>query len=611
MNLILHGSWHRGAFFVWGEASEPAPRPRGRKPRIPAHPHAAPPDALRATLARLVPHGDWDGAPMATRTALLPSTADAPQLPPWLIADEGERAEAEPLPVTLEGERPGVGCALGAGPAGRPARWRREPAGSGAQICATGAWSPSWGWSCWPSTNTCPAWPRTRGSTGPSGCRCWTTPATGRGCERWPRPCRPSAGRCSTGTTRPTPTMRPAPHVLLDDFLKRLVDRAVRDWGRRQPGPAPQSAGGRGRRLVVGAVGRRRRTIEVPVGPAPRAWPACSTPGRRGWASCGAQAEAAFRLCFRLEPPEVDAGDRRRCARPTGPCATCSRPATTPACWCPPSRCGAARGGTLRILDRKFEGAQERLLAGLGLAGRLFPPIMTSLRTARPEACTLTVDEAYAFLREVGAAAGGQRLWRAGAALVGQARRAAGRAGQAQGRGQHRRQRHPQPGFAGAVRLGAGPGRRAADPRGVRAAGGAQDAAGAGARPVGAAAARPDRGGHRLLGEETQPGRDAAARCPGHGPGRGRGGRRAAAARRRDLGLAGRPAGSSCRPATGWHELPPPDGFVGELRPYQVRGYSWLAFLRRWGLGACLADDMGLGKTIQAIALLLREREAR
>jgi SNF2 family DNA or RNA helicase len=56
-------------------------------------------------------------------------------------------------------------------------------------------------------------------------------------------------------------------------------------------------------------------------------------------------------------------------------------------------------------------------------------------------------------------------------------------------------------------------------------------------------------------------------------------------------------------------ELPPPDGFVGQLRPYQVRGYSWLAFLRRWGLGACLADDMGLGKTIQAIALLLQERE--
>src|SRR5207248_731967 len=56
-----------------------------------------------------------------------------------------------------------------------------------------------------------------------------------------------------------------------------------------------------------------------------------------------------------------------------------------------------------------------------------------------------------------------------------------------------------------------------------------------------------------------------------------------------------------------FEELAPPDGFHGTLRPYQVRGYSWLAFLRRWGLGACLADDMGLGKTIQALALLQRE----
>jgi SNF2 family DNA or RNA helicase len=52
-------------------------------------------------------------------------------------------------------------------------------------------------------------------------------------------------------------------------------------------------------------------------------------------------------------------------------------------------------------------------------------------------------------------------------------------------------------------------------------------------------------------------------------------------------------------------EEPVPGGFHGTLRPYQVRGYSWLTFLRRHGMGACLADDMGLGKTIQALALLL------
>ena len=53
--------------------------------------------------------------------------------------------------------------------------------------------------------------------------------------------------------------------------------------------------------------------------------------------------------------------------------------------------------------------------------------------------------------------------------------------------------------------------------------------------------------------------------------------------------------------------LAPPQGLEGSLRPYQLTGYSWLAFLQRWGLGACLADDMGLGKTIQTLALLQRD----
>ncbi|BAI92195.1 DEAD/DEAH box helicase [Arthrospira platensis] len=48
-----------------------------------------------------------------------------------------------------------------------------------------------------------------------------------------------------------------------------------------------------------------------------------------------------------------------------------------------------------------------------------------------------------------------------------------------------------------------------------------------------------------------------------------------------------------------------PPTFKGELRPYQARGAGWLNFLQEWGLGACLADDMGLGKTIELMAFLL------
>ena len=52
-----------------------------------------------------------------------------------------------------------------------------------------------------------------------------------------------------------------------------------------------------------------------------------------------------------------------------------------------------------------------------------------------------------------------------------------------------------------------------------------------------------------------------------------------------------------------------PASFRGELRPYQALGVGWLAFLERWGLGACLADDMGLGKTIELIAFLVHLQE--
>ncbi|WP_028609969.1 DEAD/DEAH box helicase [Paenibacillus harenae] len=52
-----------------------------------------------------------------------------------------------------------------------------------------------------------------------------------------------------------------------------------------------------------------------------------------------------------------------------------------------------------------------------------------------------------------------------------------------------------------------------------------------------------------------------------------------------------------------------PDTFLGELRPYQHQGVSWLLFLRRFGLGGVLADDMGLGKTIQFMAYLVYIKE--
>ena len=58
------------------------------------------------------------------------------------------------------------------------------------------------------------------------------------------------------------------------------------------------------------------------------------------------------------------------------------------------------RGQTARFLTRRFDQPQERVLAALGRASRVFPPIEGSLRTARPEACALSTREAADLVRD-------------------------------------------------------------------------------------------------------------------------------------------------------------------------------------------------------------------
>ncbi|HZQ82519.1 MAG TPA: DEAD/DEAH box helicase [Gaiellaceae bacterium] len=55
--------------------------------------------------------------------------------------------------------------------------------------------------------------------------------------------------------------------------------------------------------------------------------------------------------------------------------------------------------------------------------------------------------------------------------------------------------------------------------------------------------------------------------------------------------------------------LPTPPGMEFALYQFQESGHGWLRLLGDLGIGCVLADDMGLGKTVQAIAMLLSERE--
>ncbi len=56
-------------------------------------------------------------------------------------------------------------------------------------------------------------------------------------------------------------------------------------------------------------------------------------------------------------------------------------------------------------------------------------------------------------------------------------------------------------------------------------------------------------------------------------------------------------------------EPPIPAAIKAELRPYQVRGFHFLAYLSVNNFGGILADDMGLGKTLQTLTWLMWLRE--
>lgn len=56
-------------------------------------------------------------------------------------------------------------------------------------------------------------------------------------------------------------------------------------------------------------------------------------------------------------------------------------------------------------------------------------------------------------------------------------------------------------------------------------------------------------------------------------------------------------------------EIPLPEHLNATLRPYQMRGYSWMYKNLEIGFGCILADDMGLGKTLQVITFLLKMKQ--
>jgi superfamily II DNA or RNA helicase len=391
---------------------------------------------------------------------------------------------------------------------------------------------------------------------------------------------------------------RATPREALADYLAATIDRVARR-ARPQPGdlgqlPASVSA-------WIGALCRDDAVVHLQGDGAQALRRQVSH-----WTDLTADTEAddAFRLCFRLVPPNEDS------ARQDKPWLLeyVLQATDDPSLLVPVEEVWRHRGHTARLLTRRFDQPQERVLAALGRASRVFPPIEASLRTPRPEVCPLSTREAADLVRDKALLLKASGF---GVLLPGLDTRLSVRL----------RLRGPRESDAAKT-----------DGLGILSFNTIVDydwQLSLGDQPL-------SREEFEMLAQLKEPlvqlrGRwvevrpdqieRALAFIQKHHTGK----MELAEA----LSTALAPATLDGVPvaaveASGWIDqlledirqgaraevAEQPEGFEGTLRTYQKRGVAWLATLRRYNLGALLADDMGLGKTAQIIALLL-QRPAR
>jgi hypothetical protein len=324
----------------------------------------------------------------------------------------------------------------------------------------------------------------------------------------------------------------------------------------------------------------------------------------------GVAAADGLRTCFQLEPPPDDAkitGEER-----VWTLRFLLQATDDPSLIVPAERVWEETGDALSAFSRRLERPQERFLADLGRAARLFPPLDTGLVGARPSTCRLTTGEAYQFLRQAV-----PLLEESGFGVL--------VPGWWTPRGARR--------LGIRVRLGSAPYQAAHDGHATfsesslvkfdwKLAIGDDELDARELKRL----ARLKMPLVKVRGQwvEIDATRVEDAIRFWEKRRRGRGVGAAEALRVALAPLAEAPglpvvevsaegwlAELLARIGEGVPAVAPfssPDGFVGVLREYQSRGAAWLTFLANHGLGGCLADDMGLGKTIQYIAFLLANR---
>ena len=313
--------------------------------------------------------------------------------------------------------------------------------------------------------------------------------------------------------------------------------------------------------------------------------------------------QAPFRTCFKLDPPGEEAAEPDAWRVSFHLQANDDHSLLVPA-----ENAWQERSEALTFLSRKFDHPQERLLADLGRASRLFPLIEESLKMARPQELFLSTEQAYMFLRETAPLLESSGFgvlvppwWQKASARVGVKLKLRPKVDTTSSLGLL--------GFEKIVNYdwNVAIGDKTLSMREfeqlvdlklplVKVRGQWVEL-------------RPDQIEAAIAFFKKKYTKQAVSLAEALHDSLGA-----------DMRVAGLPVVDI--EAEGWVKdafdklaqrvpltpIKPPPTFRGQLRPYQLRGVSWLAFLKELGFGGCLADDMGLGKTIELITLLLHER---
>ncbi|MBW7883779.1 MAG: DEAD/DEAH box helicase [Caldilineaceae bacterium] len=443
-------------------------------------------------------------------------------------------------------------------------------------------------------------------------------------------------------------SVAPAPAELTEHFVATLVDAAVRAWSNGDRGVAAHTPA----LQWVSQLRSESRLLSLPPQPAYRF--------AQEWQSWIEQlhvtSDANFRITLELVEPDQPAGsagyggalengqEELPPERTHWTLRYYLQARDDPRLLISAEQVWMAHNGLLRFGNRRVDRPQERLLAGLGAASRLFPPIERSLRSPRPERAILTPVEAHRFLREVAPLLESNGFgvilpewWNARQRTRLGLRLRLFSDENALWNGDD------EPGDKPPTRRRAGPIHYAWELTLGNDRVSQEDFEALAAHnvpllklhdswieldPTQVAAAKRFLSDRKASGEmsllqsirmaqaylqqtvDSQPSADGDGAGPVLLPAT------------IEVDVAPDTLPLEAVDVDGWlrtvldqlrsqkvvAELGEPQGFVGELRPYQRRGLGWLVYLRRLGLGACLADDMGLGKTVQAIAMLLHAR---